>query len=227
MTKKQLIVGLLVSVSALSSFADKSNEVVKSTQPKHAMDVLAGSTITTDAKIGVVDSFAAMGESVPGQEARKDFEKVRQELGKDLQKDEQKIAQAMSEYKSKSTTLSETAREKEEKKLMKMEREYKNKIQESEYELKLDMQKKTEYLAHDMDSAIVKMAQEEGLDIVFDRVGRVMYTSDKFDFTKEAIDKINTEHQVKLAQNKENVAKPSVSLAENKKTSGKSAKANA
>ncbi len=206
---------------------DMDNKMVFSPIWLELLEKAADSTITTDAKIGVVDSFAAMGESVPGQEARKDFEKVRQELGKDLQKDEQKIAQAMSEYKSKATTLSETAREKEEKKLMKMEREYKKKIQESEYELKYDMQKKTEYLAHDMDSAVVEMAQEKGLDIVFDRTGRVMSVSDKYDYTEETKDKVNTNHQVKLAQNKENVAKPSVSLAENKKISGKSAKANA
>ena len=171
-----------------------------------------------DAKIGFVDTFQVMGECQQGQKARNDLEKKREELSSDIQQDEKKIQQAMTEYKSKVTTLSEEARGKEEKKLIKMERDYKNKIQESEDELKLDMQKKTERLARESDEGIIKMAQQEKLDVVFDKMtGRAVYVSDEFDFTNNAISIVDKNYETKLAQSKKVQPQPSaVRLAANR-----------
>ena len=65
-----------------------------------------------------------------------------------------------------------------EKKLVKMERDYKMKLQESEEELKLTMQKKTESLARDFDDCVVEYGREQGFDIIADKsTGRLIYVS--------------------------------------------------
>jgi len=91
---------------------------------------------------------------------------------------------------------------------MKMDREYKNKIQESEEELKIDMQKKTENLARNVDKAVIEIAKEEKLDAVVDKVtGRVIYVDEKFDFTAQVKGEMNKQYEIKLAQNKKESSK--------------------
>jgi len=208
--------GLVLGLSGFNS-VQAAKEIKKVVQDKNltATRVLSASDVKVDAKIGFVDTFQVMGTSQQGQKARKDLEQKREELSSDIQQDEKKIQQAMVEYKSKATTLSEEARGKEEKKLIKMERDYKSKIQDSEDELKIDMQKKTELLARESDEGIIKMAQQENLDVVFDKMtGRAVYVSDEFDFTSKAINIVDKNYEVKLAQSKK--AQPStVRLAAN------------
>ncbi len=208
--------GLVFVLGGFNS-VQAAKEIKSGAQDKKltATRVLGAPDVKVDAKIGFVDTFQVMGTSQQGQKARKDLEKKREELSNGIQKDEEKIKQAMVEYKSKATTLSEEARGKEEKKLIKMERDYKNNIQESEDELKIDMQKKTELLARESDEGIIKMAQQENLDVVFDKMtGRAVYVSNEFDFTSKAINVVDKNYEVKLAQSKK--AQPStVRLAAN------------
>ncbi len=215
---KIVSIGLVLGLGGFGS-VQAAKEIKKGSQEKNitATQVLSDPGFGVDAKIGFVDTFQVMGECQQGQKARKDLEKKREELSSDIQQDEKKIQQAMTEYKSKVTTLSEEARGKEKKKLIKMERDYKNKIQESEDELKLDMQKKTERLARESDEGIIKMAQQEKLDVVFDKMtGRAVYVSDEFDFTNKAISIVDKNYEIKLAQSKKVQLQPSaVRLAVN------------
>jgi len=170
---------------------------------KTLSNFMGDSNLSTNIEIRFIDSFEVMGSCNEGIKARHELEEKREVLGKEIQQEEQKITQIMSEYKGKSSMLSDSAREKEEKKLMKMDREYKNKIQESEEELKIDMQKKTENLARNVDKAVIKVAKEEKLDAVVDKVtGRVIYVDEKFDFTVQVKGEMNKQYEVKLAQNK-------------------------
>ena len=170
---------------------------------KMLSNFMVDTNLSTNIEIRFIDSFEVMGGCNEGVKARQDLEVKREVLSKDLQKEERKITQTMSEYKGKSSMLSDAARDNEEKKLVRMEREYKNKIQESEEDLKIDMQKKTENLARNVDKAVIKVAKEEKLDAVVDKVtGRVIYVDEKFDFTAQVKNEMNKQYDIKLAQNK-------------------------
>lgn len=189
-----------------SPMKSDTKTVTKQEKPKTLSNFMADTNLSTTIEIRFIDSFEVMGGCKEGVQARHDLEVKREVLSLDLQKEEQKMTQTMSEYKGKSSMLNDSAREKEEKKLMRMDREYKNKIQESEEDLKIDMQKKTENLARNVDKAVIKVAKQEKLDAVVDKVtGRVIYVDDKFDFTAQVKSEMNKQYDIKLAQNKKEV----------------------
>lgn len=189
-------------------------------------DILGDSKITVDAAIGFVDSFAIMGDCQEGQKARKEIESKRDLASNEIQEESKKFEKAKNEYVSKSTTMSDSAREKSEKQLMKAERDIKNLVAEKEEELKIDMQMATETLAQGLDAGVAKLAKNENLDVVFDKMtGRAMYVSDKFDFTNKAIKEVDKTYEVKLAQNKQ--AETSLKVADNKAAAAKPAKVGA
>jgi Skp family chaperone for outer membrane proteins len=190
-------------------------------------DVMSDSKVTIDAKIGFVESFAIMGDCQEGQKARKEIEAKRDMAGREIQEESKKYEKVRNDYASKSSTMSDVARVKEEKQLMKMENELKNLVGEKEEELKVDMQIATESLAQSLDVSVAKLAQNEKLDIVFDKItGRAMYVSANFDYTTKAIKEMDKNYEIKLAQNKQPEA--TTKVAENKiAPAAKSSKVNA
>ena len=180
-------------------------------------DILGDSAITTDAHIGFIESYAVMGESAQGLKIRGEIEAKRDSATKEIQEGSKKLEKSKSDYIAKSTTMSDSAREKEEKKLIKMDRDLKNLLAEKEEEIKLDMQLATEKLAHDLDESIVELASNENLDIILDKsTGRAVYVSDKYDFTAKAITKVNEKYELKLAQAQQ-AEKATTVVADNKK----------
>jgi Skp family chaperone for outer membrane proteins len=176
---------------------------------------MSNNNVSVDAVIGFVESFAVMGDCQEGLKARKEIEAKRDLAGREIQDESKKFEKAKNDYISKSTTMSDAARAKEEKQLIRMEQEIKNLVAEKEEELKLDMQVATENLAQNLEASVTKLAKNENLDIVFDKMtGRAMYVSDKFDYTDKAIKEMNKTYEVKLAQNKQ--AEAPTKLAENK-----------
>ena len=122
--------------------------------------------------------------------------------------------------------MSDVAREKAEKQLMKTEREIKNLVAEKEEELKIEMQMATETLAQGLDAGVAKLAENENLDVVFDKMtGRAMYVSEKFDFTNKAIQEVNKDYEVKLAHNKQ--SETALKMADNKAAAAKAPKVGA
>ncbi len=189
-------------------------------------DVMGDSKVTMDAAIGFVESFAVMGDCQEGLKARKEIEAKRDLAGKEIQDQAKKYEKAKNDYISKSTTMSDAARTKEEKQLMKMEHEIKTLATEKEEELKMDMQFATENLAQNLEATVATLAQNEKLDIVFDKMtGRAMYVSDKFDYTNQAIKEMNKTYEVKLAQNKQ--AESATKVADNKTAPAAKAKVSA
>lgn len=186
-------------------------------------DFLDNADIKVDATIAFVDSFAIMGECQEGQAARREIENKRDLAAQEIQDESKKFEKAKADYIAKSTTMTDSAREKEEKKLVKMERDLKHLVGEKEEELKLDMQIATETLAHSLEAGVAKLAKNEDLDMVLDRMtGRAIYVSDKFNFTEKAINEVNKNYEVKLAQNKQ--TEQAVKIADNKATAQKSTK---
>jgi len=110
--------------------------------------------------------------------------------------------------------------------LMKMERDLKNLVAEKEEELKIDMQLATESLAQSLDAGVAKLAKNENLDVVFDKMtGRAMYVSEKFDFTTQAIKEVNKNYEIKLAQN--NKQPEATKVADNRIAAPKATKVSA
>jgi Skp family chaperone for outer membrane proteins len=175
--------------------------------------LLANEGITLDANIRFVETFTVMGEGEAGQIARKEIEYKRDLATQEIQELNKKIEKAKTDYMNKASTMTDAAREKEEKRIIKMERDLKNLVAEKEEELKLDMQIATEKLALDMEAAVIEVAQEENIDIVIDKMtGRALYVAETFDYTDKIIDRVNKNHQIKLAQNQQT---STVKVAEN------------
>lgn len=220
---------LCSTITAEDKKTAKSSDLVVDKMTGRSMstaDFIGNDDVTIDAAIGFVDSFAIMGDCLEGQKARKDIESKRDLASAEIQEESKRFEKAKSDYVSKSTTMSDSAREKEEKKLMKMEREIKTLVAEKEEDLKADMQAATETLAQGLDAGIATLAKNENLDIVFDKMtGRAMYVSEKFDFTSQAIKEVNKGYEVKLAQNKK--AEAALKVADNKAAAAKSAKVGA
>lgn len=203
-----------------------SNSINAEQKSLSTADVLGDSKVTINATVGFVESFTMMGESEKGQEKRKEIEGKRNLATGELQEESKKFEKAKNDYVSKSTTMSDSAREKEEKKLLKMERDIKNLVAEKEEELKMDMQLATESLAQDLEVSVTKLAKNENIDIVFDKMtGRAIYVSDKFDFTDKAINEMNKTYKIELAQNKK--TESSLKVADNKTATAKPAKVGA
>jgi len=201
-------------------------ETAQKTQTLSTADIIGDKNITVDAAIAFVDSYAIMGECQEGQKARKDIENKRDLATQEIQDESKQFEKAKNDYIAKSTTMTDSAREKEEKKLMKMERDIKNLVAEKEEELKLDMQIATELLAHGLEDGVAKLAKNEKLDVVFDKMtGRAIYVSDKFNFTDKAIKEVNKNYEVKLAQNSKQAEVTKV--ADNKAAAPKPAKVGA
>lgn len=189
-----------------------------------ASDLASDSSLMPDLSIGFVDSFAIMGECEEGQKARRDIENKRDLAAQEIQEESKKLEKAKNDYVSKSTTMSDTARDKEEKQLMKKDRELKALVAEKEEELKTEMQAATETLAQSVEAGVIELARKQDLDIIFDKMtGRAMYVSPQFDFTDKAIKEVNKKYEVKLAQSKK--AEQVLQVADNKTSSAaKSAK---
>ena len=225
--KNRMITATALCIVLLSNTvnADDKNQL-STNRSLTTADIMGDKNIMIDAAIGFIDSFAIMGDCQEGQKARQEIESKRNLASNEIQEESKRFEKAKNEYVSKSTTMSDSAREKEEKKLIKMEREIKNLVAEKEEELKADMQMATETLAQGLDAGITTLAKNENLDVVFDKMtGRAMYVSEKFDFTTKAIKEVDKNYEVKLAQNKQ--AEQALRVADNKAAAAKPAKVGA
>lgn len=200
-----------------TSSTTTSKETADKTSSLSATDLLAQNDVKIDATIRVVESFTTMGESEKGHIKRNEIETKRDLSMQEVQDESKKFEKAKTDYLAKSTTMSDSAREKEEKKLIKMERDIKNLVAEKEEELKLDMQLATENLAQDLEQSIVRLAQNENIDIVIDKMtGRALYVSPAFDITHKAIEEMNKSYEIELAQNAKQAEQAATKIAENK-----------
>lgn len=211
----QLAAGLLISLASMSIAEDKkvaSSTTIVSKQSAHGADnmsqLLDKSHVAVDAHLGVVESYAVMGDTQPGVAEREEMELKQNSARTEIQDEARKLEKAKNDYAKKAPAMTESARKLEETKLAKMERDLNDLAQEKGEELKQDMQVATEKLMQELEVAVAELAKEENLDIVVDKMtGRILYVSDKFDFTEKAIDKVNKRHEIKLAQNQKSASK--------------------
>lgn len=203
------------SAQSFSSNTNKTSTAKKDAADKNISNLIGSQDIKMDACVRVVESYTIMGESEKGQLKRSEIESKRDFATEQIQEKSKDFEKAKNNYIAKSTTMSDSAREKEEKQLMKMERDIKSFVTEKEEELKLDMQLATESLAQDLERSVTQLAQNENIDIVIDKMtGRAIYVSPKFDITHKAIEEMNKTYKVELAQNKQ--AESNTKVADNK-----------
>jgi Skp family chaperone for outer membrane proteins len=104
------------------------------------------------------------------------------------------------EFQEKASMMSEDAREKEQKRLVKMERDFKIKAQEYEEDFKVSMQKATEKLSKEVDDAVYQYARSNKIDVVVDKwTGRVIYSSQENEPTGEIVALMNQSHEKRVA----------------------------
>lgn len=229
-----VLTGLCVGLMSVVIAEDKNISVtqkVEKVEKKElkATNLMASPDVKIDARIMFVETFAVMGDSETGMVARKEIEAKSDLASQEVQIKSKDFEKAKNEYVTKATTMSDAAREKEEKNLIKKERDLKNFVTEKQEELKLDMQMATEKLAHEMEAAVIELAQQDNIDVVFDKMtGRAIYVSQTFDFTDKVIERVNEKHHLKLAQNKKDAKNDTaLTVADNKKVTAKPAKVSA
>ena len=215
---KNRVLLVVLSASLLNGYVvaaeKKEKEVLKTNL--NVTDVITNNEIKLEANVRFVETFTVMGEGDSGQIYRKEIEGKRDLAAQTIQDESKKIEKEKNDYIAKSSTMSDAAREKSEKTLLKMERDLKNLVTEKEEELKMDMQIATEKLVQEMEVAVIELAEQENIDVVFDKMtGRAIYVSSEFDFTDKVIKKVNENHQIKVAQNKKR--QDTVKVADNTK----------
>lgn len=173
--------------------------IVLLTSGIQAKDAVLGS------KDKIVDSFRVMRECDEGQIIAKELDGLREKLSKEIEADSQKLVKRQEDLKAKASTMKKELVEKEQRQLAKDQRALEEKIGESENELKVVMQQKTEKLAMKVETSIIDVAKEEGAELVVDGPsGRVLYMkpgSDR-DITGNSIAQVNKAMKQELAENK-------------------------
>jgi Skp family chaperone for outer membrane proteins len=222
MKKSLLLITLFAGANVVAdSKVNVAADAVKTASAAAVKTDLHVSDLDAKLNIRYVSSYDVMGGSQQGQDEGKNLEKKRQKLSEDLLADKKRIEQKAAEFSAKAQTMSEDARSKAERDLRTEEVTFKNKVQESEYELKADMQKVTERLVKDMEEAVIAVAKAEKLDAVVDAAtGRVIYVADKLDITDKITKEMNKKHEIKLAANNK---KPASNVAVAKKADAKEA----
>lgn len=203
MNKKLLLLVLAVN-GALLAADPKQADVKKNI---NLGNVIEGKT--TNLEIATVNILEVMRDSQEGKQVGFELEERRKKLTDDIHADDQKFAQAMETFKTKSATLSDTAREKEESRLIAMRRDLEAKVQKSEDELKHAMQKASDRLTTKVQKEVENIALTKNIDLVIDEAsGRVLYASKRSSFTKDVVASLNKEHTQTLAKSGKPAATP-------------------
>lgn len=188
--------------SAVPVKNSKASDTTKQTANKQTV-TLADVAGRTDLNIKFVEPFDAMRKCSHGDECGKKLQDTRAQLAKGIHEDEQRIARLEAEFQTKASSLSLMARETSEKELRKLKADYSSKLQESEHEMKLAMHTSAEELSRDMEVAVARIAQRDGVDVVLDMTaGRSLYVNPTLNITADVIKEMNVDYQVKLAQAK-------------------------
>ncbi len=156
----------------------------------------------------VIDTMSVMRDSEVGRKAQFDMEKLGRELGETLKKEGETLQLEVAQYNTKKPTLSEEARQNTEKKLVKMQNDYKAHEESAKQEFQLVMQQTSERIAKNVDTVVEKFAVKEGLDVVWDVSGRIVYSSPTATSTDKILTALNEDTKAtQLAQKKETPTK--------------------
>ncbi|MCX5922386.1 MAG: OmpH family outer membrane protein [Candidatus Dependentiae bacterium] len=211
--------GLLLSVAIIGGVSvinAKTGEVAMPTTTKAELNTAVDVT-RADLKVRVVDVSSAMQASEEGQDFAKKVEPRRQQLAQDIEAKGKAYEDAMTKLKSQASTMNEAALAKKKQELVKMERDYKDTLENSEGEMKLVIQQGTGIMIEGLSSSVEQLAKKEGLDLVVDKnSGQIVYSSGKADITAQVVKEMNKHYSSKLARN-DKTASSVLTVVSNKK----------
>jgi len=154
-----------------------------------------------DLSIRFVDSIDVLGKSDSGKDVKTQLDQKQRDLAQRIKQKENQLTTAAKEFQAKAPTLSESGKVDEQKKIVRMEREYKTQLQEAEEDMKITMQSRQRQLLEELNIAVKEYAEENKIDLVFGP-GGVVHASEKASCTMEVIEKMNKNRSVKLAKGK-------------------------
>lgn len=192
-------VALLLSSVAFAAQQEATKPVVveaKKTETKAAkksnLSSFLDSDVKTDLVIRVFDRFESVRDSETGKLENTQLKQKQEDLMVGVEKEKQAYVDAATDFNKKASIMNDTARETEQKKLVKLERNYKTKVEESDVEFKLAMNKASERLFKEVQEAVAEVAMEEGVDLMIDAAtGQVVYASDRAQVTKKITNRMN------------------------------------
>lgn len=167
---------------------------------------------SSDLKIRVVDAFEVMQKSLLGAEITKELSDTNQKWAAEITQRGKELEQDLLAFDSKKVTMSESAREKEERRLAKAKRDYQVSIEEKNQEFQMMQAKSSERMLKEVRDNSTIVARAENIDVIVDRTtGQILYSSESANVTGKLVDSMNA----KFVANQKATATPM--LADNKK----------
>jgi len=209
MKNNKIVLSLLGLSLTNLVLADATKSVIKAPEPKISDKV--ATKLSPELNIRIVDAFEVMQKSSLGSEITKELAETNQKWAAEITLKGKELEQELLAYDSKKVTMSESAREKEEKRLVKAKRDYQVSVEEKNQEFQVMQAKSSERILKEVKETATTIAKADGLDVIVDKTtGQILYSSAKADVSDKLIDAMNT----KYAANK----KATATLADNKKS---------
>ncbi len=182
----------------------------------YADDKRAEPTIQQPLNVGVWEMFTTLSSSDEGKLEQTRVTTLQAEKASKLEAQRQESAKKLTEFNAKKDTLSKEARDKQEQELLALSRDLQNEVQKAQELVRHEMNRATEKLARDAEKAAIEVAKAEDLDVLLEKnTGRVIWSKDNFDVTSKVTAKMNENHKIALAQNKQATSK-TTTVATNK-----------
>jgi Skp family chaperone for outer membrane proteins len=203
MTRFSIVALCAITTAGLSARADHSSNFVNGNSSgsfvSNAIPNKPAASKPCD--ICVVDANEIMSKTKKAKEENEKLGKKQQQLTSDVQKIAGELKGKMDELDAKKSTLSQKAIENLQNEILALRGKYESTVQTSENQLKLAVQRATESLSAEAESAGAVLAKQYGFDVVLDAAsGRPIYVSEKV--------KTNTQEFVKIMdKNYDNKAK--------------------
>jgi outer membrane protein len=156
-----------------------------------------------ETKVGYISSNEVINKSKIGKEIKDKMDAVIKKSTAEMQAAEQKITDAMKDYKNREATMSDTAREAEQAKLMKMRRDFESTGQEKEEEFKRLQMKLNDQLSKAVLDTAADMARAEGYDVIIDiDSGRILYVANSYIVTGKYVERMDKRYDAEHAPKK-------------------------
>lgn len=158
----------------------------------------------------------AVSKSKEGQELEKSVMGEHKTLAQEIEKLQKEFSDAATAFSTKSAAMSADAREKEGERVAKLKRDYEEAAQRAERTMNRKMQEATQEALQSFAKAAEEYAKKNGYDVLLSESG-VVYVNKEIDTTDEISKIMNTQYEVKLAQNKKTEkAAPATKVADAK-----------
>ena len=126
----------------------------------------------------------------------------------EVQRKQDELRKLEQEFTAKRSTLSKSARDAEEAKMVALKNELSSLIETSKLKVSRAVQEKTEEMVAAVEQAAAEVAKKQGIDVIVDTVsGRTLYVSEKAMVTQDLVKEMNKQNEIKIAQGKKD-AKP-------------------